>query len=104
MTVKSSTIQHQRQRRLYLLATVAALLFIVHLYFVAGMVLTMSSREQILKQISQTESSIIALESEFISLSKNITLDLAHERGFVDAEKQSSFVYADDITVAMNSR
>lgn len=80
------------RRALFLRAgSVLVLLVIAYLYFINSMVFNAVARQKLVSEINTLQTQVVALETEYFSLSNNITLELAYNLGFRDAGENTIF-------------
>lgn len=83
----------------YLLAIVVIALASLYVYFMNKTVMNVVERENIEKKIAEQASDIAEIEFAYIAAKNTVTLERAHEIGFVDAIP-SSYVARKDSPVA----
>lgn len=83
---KISNVATTNERRIFyvLLSLIAAVAFFYG-FFVQQTIVNVVEREKGLKEVRVVNSRIGDLESAYIAIKNNITIDLAYERGFKDA-------------------
>ncbi len=74
----------------------------LYVYFISTSVVNVVQRKSIEIETQMLSSNVGELESEYISLSKNITLSYAHSLGFIEP-KNVSFAHARSFAVNLGS-
>ncbi len=92
MTASNLNILYTRQRLFWRCLAVAVLLLASYLYLVNSAVFNLVARERLLGNLNEMRSNVVALESEYLALSGQVTMELARERGFHDATASAIFV------------
>jgi hypothetical protein len=96
MTVKNltTTISAYPYQKLFWLLTYALLaLLVLYLYFVSTIVVGVVKMENLRSELGVLQSSVNELESNYVSLSGSVTMDLARQLGYQDAINHASFAY-----------
>ena len=105
MTVKTLTATYNHQRAFWYLTYSLIALVVLYLYFINSIVMGVVGRERLHTQLGSIQSNVTSLESQYVTLSGTITLDLAHNLGFTDADaQQASFAYASEPGIALSYR
>lgn len=71
------------------LATSIVILTLCYAYFVHGAIVNVVEREKIVKDIREKSTTVSELESTYFKEKDKINIELAHAKGFVDAEVSS---------------
>lgn len=105
MTVANLNILYLRQRLFWRCLFIVALLLVSHIYLVKSTVFNLMTRERLLASLNETSNNVVALESKYLTLSGQITMDLARNLGFRDAADSTIFVAlpAETSVVALSS-
>lgn len=94
MTIKTLNIDYSYQRLIHLTIAALILLFGLYIYFIAGIIWDAASREKTLTQANELTSKVSTLETEYVSLSGKVTLELASALGFTESGDRSGFALA----------
>jgi len=78
-TLQRANIQ---QRVLWGISFAILVAFILYMYFVMTMAVFASTQKDISREVGTIQSEISELESEYITLTKDIDLSFAHELGY----------------------
>jgi hypothetical protein len=91
MTTKALLIPNIEQKIIGLLILILVSQALLYIYLVNSSIFNVVARKEQEEMISLTETEITGLVSEYMALSEKITLELAYERGFVDAPAKGVF-------------
>lgn len=94
MTIKTLNIDYSYARLVQ--ATLAAFLLLagLYVYLVSTIVWDAANREKARAQASELSSKVATLESDYVNLSGEVTLELASHLGFVETSNQGAFALA----------
>ena len=96
MTVKNlttTTTSYPYQKLFWLLSYALLALLVLYLYFVSTIVAGVVKMDNLRTELGVLQSSANELESNYVSLAGNVTMDLARELGYQDAGSHTSFAY-----------
>jgi len=95
MTVKSltTTTSYPYQKFFWILSYLLLALVVLYFYFVVAIIIGAYGRENLRAEFGALQSSVNQLESDYVILSGNVTIDLARSLGYRDAADYSSFAY-----------
>ena len=99
MTATNLNIFYSRQRLFRYFSGTVLGLALAYLYLVNNTVFTLVSREKIAAELTERQNAVIALETEYLTISNGITLERATALGFHDAAKETIFVRAPETPV-----
>lgn len=103
MTNKALALPNIEQKIILLLILLLVGQALMYVYLVNSSIFNVVARKEHEEMISLTETEITGLVSEYMALSEKITLELAYERGFVDAPASGVFakVQTDALTLSL---
>lgn len=81
----SQAIYTNRKVGIRMLGSAITLCLFLYAYLVVGIIFNGSTIEYIERKISQESSELSDLESRYIALKNSISIDVAHNLGFVEA-------------------
>lgn len=104
MTIAKTHILNIVDSRFTIMALVAGMVMLAASYvaLVNNSVFNIVAREDALEEMTNLETDLAVLETRYIELSNQINLNLAYERGFVDASKQAVFVRASEASSGLS--
>ena len=88
---KAFIINNIEQRLIFILGALLLLLAFAYVYLVNSSIFNVVARKEAEEMISVTETEITGLAAKYMTLSEGINLDLAYEKGFVDAPERGVF-------------
>ncbi len=100
---KSIAIRNFEQKIIMVFCAMLLLEAFVYIYLVNSSIFNVVARKESEELISLTETEITGLVSRYMQLSNSITLDLATERGFVEAPAGVTLAVVARPTVAFTS-
>ncbi len=107
MTTASLNLIYSRQKLFWRVGTVTFTLIAAYIYLANSVVFNAVIRQQILEESAKRQAQVVALESEYLALSNQVTIDLAYRLGFHDAASETVFapvVPSSSQTVALGSK
>ncbi len=102
MNKKNNTFNNIEKNTFTILIITIFLSVFLYVYFISTSVVSVVQRKSIEIETQVLSSSVGELESEYISLSKNITLSYARSLGFIEPE-DVSFAYTRLFAVNLGS-
>jgi len=102
MNKKNNTFNNIEKNIFTLLVVGIFLSIFLYVYFISTSVVNVVQRKSIEIETQMLSSNVGELESEYISLSKNITLSYASSLGFVEPENVS-FAYTKSFAVNLGT-
>src|SRR6185436_12925338 len=95
MTAAHLNLFYTYRRLFRVLACLVSVLVVGNLYLVSATVFRGVAREQATKALETQQGEMVTLETEYLNLSTNLTLDRALAMGFHDAASATTFVRAE---------
>ena len=92
MTTETLQAIYVRGKNFRRLAWCVAFLFVAYIYLVNSVVFNLVARQKALNELATRQTAVISLETHYLSLAASITLDLAHQLSFNDAEGNTVFI------------
>lgn len=89
--MKAKTAQLNTEKIFWILAGIVFVLFMTYAYMVNAAIMGAVNRQKVQANISKLSSETSDLESQYISLKKDINLDLAYSLGFKN-EANTQFI------------
>ena len=91
MTATSLNLIISRQRLFWRVSIVTGALILAYIYLAQSVVFNVVSRQNVLEKSAKLQTQVVALETEYLALSNQVTVDLAHQLGFHDAASETIF-------------
>jgi hypothetical protein len=95
MTAAHLNLFHFYRRFFYTLVGLAVILVVVNLYMISQTVFSGVAREQAVKALADQRGEMVALETEYLNRSADLTIEKAVSMGFRDAASVTTFVHAE---------
>lgn len=102
MYTRALKIHNLERKIIWSLLIMIVFQFLGYSYFVSSSLFDVMARKQQEEMIAVTETEITVLVSEYLALSEDITIDLAHSLGFKDAPKETLFAIIPQKSVAFS--
>ena len=105
LAVPMSKLQAMSTKKLFfVLLTALILMFASYVYLVNKTIMNVVARERTEKTLSKLSTTIGGLEFKYITLKNNITLELAHAKGFQDSTNTTFLAKnASNVSLSYNS-
>ncbi|OHA58672.1 MAG: hypothetical protein A2571_02795 [Candidatus Vogelbacteria bacterium RIFOXYD1_FULL_44_32] len=100
---RSLALRNFEQKIILVFGAVLLLEAFVYIYLVNNSIYNVVVRKEAEEMISLTETEITGLVSQYMDLSQKVTMELARERGFVDAPAGLTVAVVAKPTVAFTS-
>ncbi len=91
MPINILSSEHNRERVVRQLLGLFGLLAILYIYLINSFIFNAIDRQRKLDQVGTIQSTVVGLEKTEFDLSSKVTLDLAYQLGFKDADGATIF-------------
>ena len=88
-----SQINNLDVKLFWLFVATAAFLATAYVCLINNTIMNVVARKQAYESINTLNAELAVLEGRYVAAANSLTLAKAHELGFVDADKNSSFAY-----------
>ncbi len=102
MNTKVATINNIEHRLVVILGALLLVEAFMYVYFVNSSIFNVVARKETEEMVSVTETEITGLVARYMSLSDQVNLALAYEKGFVDAPADGRFAVVKPEAVALS--